>query len=33
VLADSRPLSAEEKGKRELLIVDLENVILMDEIY
>ena len=32
VLADSRSLSAEEKGKRELLSVDLEKVIMMDEI-
>jgi hypothetical protein len=32
VLADSRPLSVEEKGKRELLSVDLEKVIMMDEI-
>ena len=33
VLADSRSLSAKEKGKRELLTVDLGKVILIDEIY
>jgi hypothetical protein len=33
VVADARPLSAEEKGKGEQLAVDLEKVILMDEIY
>ena len=32
VVADARPLSAEEKGKGEQLDVDLEKVILMDEI-
>ena len=32
VVADTRPLSAEEKGKREQLAIDLEKVILMDEI-
>jgi hypothetical protein len=32
VMADSRPLSAEEKGKREQLTRDLEKVILMAEI-
>ena len=32
VMADSRPLSAEEKGKREQLTRELEKVILMAEI-
>jgi hypothetical protein len=32
VVADSKSLSTEEKGKREQLTVDLEKVILMDEI-
>ena len=31
-MADSRPLSAEEKSKREQLAIDLEKVILMAEI-
>ena len=32
VAEDTRPFSAEEKGKREQLAIDLEKVILMDEI-